>query len=180
MLTENYDEMSLSSLCDHIVTVHHVYVKRAIPSIKEHIDKVEDKDQETCNHIRKVKKEFQQISKDMMNHMEKEEKVLFRIVKYLEDCQKYKERPKTKSYGSMERLINPLEAEHSNAGRIMLDIRNLTNNYTSFRNDDNNIVEIYEELQKFENDLRIHVHLEDEILFPKTIKLEKVLSKTKR
>jgi regulator of cell morphogenesis and NO signaling len=66
-----------------------------------------------------------------------------------------------------------MEAEHEAAGDELFEIRSLTNNYTPPADACNTYRICYQELKEFEEDLHKHVHLENNILFPKTIKLEK-------
>lgn len=174
---ERYDEWELTFLSKYIINNHHAYVKEAIPRIQEHLNKVENRHGKTHPHMIAVNELFQKISDELISHMLKEEKVLFPIVKYLEDCKLFNERPKTGGYKTIQNPINAMEREHDGAGNIMAEIRNLTGNYTLPEDACTTFTLTYKELEEFEQDLHKHVHLENNILFPKAIKLEEELLK---
>ena len=175
--SERYDDWGLVFLSNYIVNNHHSYVKEAIPRIQSHLNKVESKHGESHPYMIQVNKLFQQISKEMISHMSKEEKILFPIVKYLEGCETFKEKPRTGGYGTIKSPIASLENEHNGAGNIMEEIRNITNNYNLPGDACTTFTLTYKELEEFEKDLHKHVHLENNILFPKSIKLETELLK---
>jgi len=109
--------------------------------------------------------------------MNKEEKILFHIIKYLVDCQKFRERPKMGGFSTVKKPIASMEFEHTSAGGSMGKIRELTNNFTPPEDACNTFRLTFKELEDFENDLHIHIHLENNILFPKAIQLEEELLK---
>ncbi|MBU2494270.1 MAG: iron-sulfur cluster repair di-iron protein [Bacteroidetes bacterium] len=175
--SERYDEWDLVFLSNYIVNNHHAYVREAIPRIQEHLEKVENRHGKTHTHMIDVNKLFRQISDEMISHMHKEEKVLFPIVKYLHDCKTFNEKPKTGGYGTIKNPINAMENEHIGAGGIMESIRELTDNYTLPEDACTTFTLTNKELEEFEQDLHKHVHLENNILFPKAINLEEELLK---
>ena len=89
----------------------------------------------------------------------------------------FKEKPRTGGYGTIKSPIASLENEHNGAGNIMEEIRNITNNYNLPGDACTTFTLTYKELEEFEKDLHKHVHLENNILFPKSIKLETELLK---
>ncbi len=124
-----------------------------------------------------VKSLFKEVAEDMISHIQKEETILFHIIRYLVDCGKFNERPKINGFKTVKNPIESMEAEHTNAGGAMEKIRNLTNNFTPPADACNTFKLTYKELEDFEKDLHIHVHLENNILFPKAIELEQGLIK---
>lgn len=177
---EKYDEWDLVFLSTYIVNTHHAYVKDAIPRIQAHLEKVENRHGKTHSYMIEVNSLFKQISNEMISHMNKEEKVLFPIIKYLGDCKTFLERPKNGGYKTIKNPINAMEQEHSGAGNILEQIRQLTSNFKLPEDACTTFTLTYKELEEFEQDLHKHVHLENNILFPKAIKLEEELLNYKK
>ena len=169
---QRFDSWTPRFLIDYIINNHHTYVQQAIPQILPHIEKVASKHGNNYPFLREVLSLFNNVAKEMQLHMEKEEKILFHIIRYLEDCKKFNERPKMSGFKSVKHPIDSMEAEHSNAGDAMERIKTLTNNFTPPADACNTFKLTYNELEEFQKDLHIHVHLENNILFPKAIDLE--------
>lgn len=173
---QKFNEWNLIKLSSYILENHHSYVRESIPRIQNHLTKVENRHGAKHTFIADVNRLFNIISDDLYAHMMKEEKVLFPIVKYLDDCRRFGEKPKSGGYGTIKNPIAAMESEHEGAGNIMEEIRNLTNDYRIPEDACTTFKLTYSELQEFEEDLHKHVHLENNILFPKAIKLEEELS----
>jgi regulator of cell morphogenesis and NO signaling len=158
-----FTEMSETQLVNHIVTTHHYYVKNAMPVIAGHLEKVAAKHGETFPEMVRVKELFDIISKDMDQHMRKEEMILFPRILEIE-----------KSSATGNRLpavyisgpIDLMEHEHENAGDLMFEIRRLTHSYTPPPGACTTFRISLSELREFEDNLHEHVHLENNILFP--------------
>ena len=174
MRFENWD---LKFLIDYIVNNHHSYVRNAIPQMMPHLEKVAFKHGNKYPELADIKSLFEGVAEDLISHMHKEETILFHIIGYLADCKKFDERPKMNGFKTVKNPIESLEAEHTNAGGAMEKIRELTNNFTTPADACNTFKLTYKELEDFEKDLHIHVHLENNILFPKAIQLEEELLK---
>lgn len=170
-----FDQWDLKFLIDYIVNNHHSYVRNAIPQLMPHLEKVAFKHGSNYPELLEIKSHFENVAEEMYSHMEKEEKILFHIIKYLVDSKHFNEKPRMNGFKTVKNPIDSMEAEHSNAGGAMEEIRKLTNNYTPPADACNTFQLTYKELEDFEKDLHIHVHLENNILFPKAIELEKEL-----
>jgi regulator of cell morphogenesis and NO signaling len=177
---KRYENWDLKFLIDYIVNNHHSYVRNAITQLLPHLEKIAFKHGNKYTFLSEVESLFKDVAAEMDAHMQKEEKVLFHLIKYLVDCKKFNERPKMNGFVTVKNPINAMEAEHKNAGGAMEKIRNLTNNFTPPEDACNTFKLTYRELEDFEKDLHIHVHLENNILFPKAIKLEDELLNKKR
>jgi regulator of cell morphogenesis and NO signaling len=167
----------LNFLTQYIVNNHHAYVKKAIPEITAHLEKVKNAHGKKHQFIGEVQNTFALIAEELTNHMIYEERILFPIIKYLTESQRFTERPKTGGYGTIKNPIRQMEAEHVSAGGAMEKIRALTNNYTLPSDACTTFQVTYKELDEFEKDLHKHVHLENNILFPRAIELEELLLK---
>jgi len=163
-----FSETTETQVVNHIVTTHHHYVKNAMPVIAGHLEKVALKHGASFPEMVSVKELFDVIHKDMEEHMKKEEAILFPRILEIEKSRRHEK------LFPVEYISGPiamLEHEHENAGDIMFGIRNLTHYYavppgacTTFRI-------CLSELREFEEDLHEHVHLENNILFPKALQL---------
>jgi regulator of cell morphogenesis and NO signaling len=150
-------------LADYILQNHHSYVKKAIPEITAFLDKVCDAHGNDSSELLYIRENFLDLSEELTSHMEKEELVLFPAIKRLES-QKNENNPLT---STLQAPVNAMEHEHTIAGDLVKQIRALSNNYTppdfacpTFRI-------TFKKLQEFDNDLMKHIHLENNILFPR-------------
>lgn len=174
---QRFSEWDLNSLTQYIVNNHHTYVKNAIPELTAHLQKVYNAHGEKYPYIADVQKIFNQVAEEMTNHMMKEERILFPLIKYLTETQKFNEKPKTGGFGTIRNPIRQMEAEHVSAGGATEKIRTLTNNYSLPEDACATFQVTYRELDEFEKDMHKHIHLENNILFPRAIALEEELIK---
>lgn len=172
---QRYNEWDLNFLAQYIVNNHHTYVKNAIPQITAHLDKVFNAHGEKYSYISEIQKEFRLVANEMISHMAKEEKILFPLIRYLVDSKNFGEKPKSGGYGTIQNPIRQMEAEHVSAGGAMEKIRDLTKNYSLPKDACTTFQITYKELDEFEKDLHKHIHLENNILFPRAIELENIL-----
>ena len=104
--------------------------------------------------------------------MMKEEQLLFPYIKYLVDVKNKAMQPEKPFFGTIKNPIKMMEAEHESAGNLLAEIKSLTNNYAPPADACNTFKVYFQELKEFEEDLHKHVHLENNILFPRSIELE--------
>lgn len=171
----DFSKMSLSQLVDYIVITHHAYVKQQMPSIFEYVQKVAFKHGQRHPEMLKVLETFAAVQKEMKEHMEKEELVLFPRIKALEKSITKNEQPNRET-SYLQSPITVLEGEHDHAGRLLEKIRDLTNNYTPPTDACTTYRLSLSSLQAFEFDLHHHVHLENNILFPTALSLYKKMN----
>lgn len=166
--TENklsdFNEMSLTELAEYIVRVHHGYTKANMPQILAYLQRVAAKHGEHFPYMVQVHKLFSELTEEMDEHMFKEEKILFPRIKKLELLDSMQ-----MPLEYLQIPIDVMEHEHDAAGNIMQRIRELTNNYTPPASACTTFKLSLSSLQAFEADLHQHVHLENNILFPKAI-----------
>ena len=169
-LKTNYNELSLAQLSEHIVSTHHNYVKNEMPALHGYLQKVASKHGDRHPEMNKVFQIFGAVKEEMEFHMQKEEMVLFPRIKDIENqIQEGKKVVINSSY--LQSPINMMEQEHDHAGSMLAEIRNLTNNYTPPADACTTYQLSFASLQAFELDLHHHVHLENNILFPKALKM---------
>lgn len=174
--SEDYSSWDLSFLADYILNTHHKYVKRAIPIIYEYVVKVSNVHGERHPEANVIAEKFLMITDELNRHMCKEEDVLFPYIKHLSIAADNGMKIESSPFGTLKNPINMMEHEHDVVGKLMDEIRILTNNYTPPADACTTYKLSYAKLKEFEDDLHKHIHLENNILFPKAIELEKELS----
>ena len=121
---------------------------------------------------------FSNIKDDLESHMQKEEKMLFPYIKKIVAIKKNHLEMNYPPFGNILNPITVMENEHEAAGIQLSEINILSNNYTPPEDACTTFNVLYKELKEFEDDLHIHVHLENNILFTKAIELERSLTNT--
>jgi len=174
--TAHYDKWELDFLVDYIITNHHTYVSNEITTIDHHLAKIASKHGENHPEIYRIESLFNDLKEELIIHMQKEEKMLFPYIKKMVVAQKNSLEFPFPPFGTISSPISVMEHEHENAGRLMREINIASNSYSPPRDACTTFRILYNELAEFENDLHIHVHLENNILFPKAIELEKVFN----
>jgi regulator of cell morphogenesis and NO signaling len=169
-----YNDWSLDFLADYIVNTHHSYVKKTIPDIRTYADKVAKVHGAHHPELLQINKLAQEVCDEMSSHMVKEETVLFPYVKQLVAAKNNgNEKVKFGNLETVETPINMMEMEHEVVGNNMDEIREISNNYHLPEDACASYSFLFKTLDEFENDLHIHVHLENNILFPKALDIEK-------
>jgi regulator of cell morphogenesis and NO signaling len=173
-----FNEWSITFLSDYIVQNHHLYVRKMIPVILMHADKVARVHAERWPYMIQVAELFAEIASELGSHMYKEEAILFPRLKQLEAS--------LAAVGTAASLSSPLQlsapitqmmSEHDVAGDIMARIRTLTDHYVLPEGGCNTFRTLLSELHDFERDLHQHVFLENNILFPKALLIEEAAQK---
>jgi regulator of cell morphogenesis and NO signaling len=166
----NYDSWPLDLLVDYIEKKHHRYVRQQIPVIQKFMEKLCKVHGNNHPELFKINELFTGAAAQLTNHMVKEELILFPYVKQLLDNPVNVDLP---GFRSVENPINVMVEEHDAEGERFRRIAGLSNNYTPPEEACNTYKAAYVLLKEFEKDLHLHIHLENNILFPKTIKQEK-------
>jgi regulator of cell morphogenesis and NO signaling len=169
---DNPNEWQLDFLVDFIINNHHQYVRRMIPVISLHADKVSSVHGKNHPETLRIADLFLAIREELEGHMMKEERVLFPQIKQMVINQKENSQFFPSPFGTIQNPIRMMEYEHTSAGDALYQIRELSNNYTHPEDACNTFKALYSELKEFEEDLHKHIHLENNILFPKSITLE--------
>lgn len=170
-----FTEWSPDFLISYIVSNHHAYVAKMIPVLYAHTQKVSKVHGANHPEVVKIAEVFEHVATDLQQHMRKEEHILFPYIRQLLDAQQGKRMLDRSSFGSVATPIQVMEQEHQVAGDEMYEIRSLSSQYTPPEDACTTYRIMFKELQEFENDLHQHVHLENNILFPKAIQIEQEL-----
>lgn len=172
---EDYNKWELDFLMIYIENVHHSYVKESLPLISEYANKVAKVHGHHYTEVVKINQLFHEVANELLAHMQKEEEILFPFIKQLVDAKKSGTKNISAPFGTVNNPIRMMEQEHESAGDIFKEIATLTNNYTPPAEACNTFKALYAKLDEFEQDLHQHIHLENNILHPKSIALEKEL-----
>lgn len=167
---------SLAELATHIVDRHHVYLRRELPRLGQLIDKVVSAHGAKHPELSQVSMLFRSLEAELMNHMLKEERVLFPIVKTLEEAAAASRPVPAFHCGSIENPIAVMEDEHQHAGAALARMRELTAVYSPPEDACPTYIAMLSGLAELEADLHTHIHLENNILFPRAAALEARLS----
>lgn len=173
---EYLDALALDKLIDYIVDRHHSYVKKHIPVLLQNLEKIERKHSEHHPEIIEIQKLFEGSAGDLTMHLQKEEMVLFPHIKRLEAVNRGEVPYQAPSFGQVENPVAMMMQEHQNEGERFEKIAKLSAGYSIPDDACNTFRVTYQQLADFEKDLHRHIHLENNILFPKAIELEKKMA----
>lgn len=167
---QNFNEWKLDFLAEYIENVHHAYVRKQLPEIRGYAAKVLGVHGAQHPELSRIRELVEEVSQELLSHMIKEEKVLF---PYIKSLWAKANQEAAAPFGSVQAPINMMEMEHELVGENMEEIRELTNHYALPADACASYALLYKMLEDFERDLHLHIHLENNILFPKAIELEK-------
>lgn len=171
----DFDSWNIGFLADYIINTHHAYVKKAIPQILPLAQKVADVHGEHHAEVIRINELFKDLAEELLAHMQKEEQILFPYIKNLVVDQSVGKCSDTSCFGTVAGPISVMEQEHENAGVILKELFRLSDGYTPPEDACNTFRVLFGKLKEFEDDLHRHIHLENNILFPKAIELEQAL-----
>lgn len=174
----NFNEWSLDFLIDYIIENHHKFSRSKLPEIGAYTKKVANVHGDRHEELKEIYHEFTMLHADMINHLNKEEEILFPYIKQLVENEKNNETPDSPEFGKAANPIAMMEQEHNEAGAAMEKIQRLSNNFTPPEDACATYRILFKNLEGFQKDLHKHVHLENNILFPKALKLEQQLNKS--
>lgn len=176
--TVDFEKMNLTQLADYIVQTHHAYVKNEMPQIYAYLQKVSSKHGERHPELYRIFQTFSAVKEEMEGHMKKEELILFPRIKELQKLADNENANLQLNITYLQSPITVMEQEHDHAGNLLNDIRILSNDYTPPQDACTTYRLSFAALNAFELDLHQHVHLENNILFPKAIETFRDLQTT--
>jgi len=162
----------LDQLLDHIVCTHHRYVRQALPRISHHLSQLRKAHGDSHPELACVADAFDQMSGDLERHLLKEEQILFPYVHDLVELERAGGGCFPNPFGTVVNPIAMMEREHSDVAESLCVIRALTHRYEVPADGCPTYAVCMAELEDFERDLHRHVHLENNVLFPRAVELE--------
>jgi len=164
----DWNTAPLGDLVDYIVDKHHAYVKAEVPRLKTLITKVVGAHGTNHSELEQVQVAFSELANELAGHLMKEEQILFPYVKQMaggasgDPC----------CFGTVQNPIRVMMLEHDDAGEKLREIRQVTSNYALPPDACLSYSTLFAALTEFEQDLHRHIHLENNILFPRAVQLE--------
>lgn len=163
---------SLESICTHIVAKHHDYVRAELPRLRQFAQKVASRHGQNHPELDRIQNLLESLGCDLLQHLSKEEMILFPYITNLERNLATCGPRSLGCFGSVRNPIRVMTAEHDAAGEAMAEIRELSQDFTPPDGACPTYRGFYAGLADFERDLHQHVHLENNILFPRAIEMD--------
>jgi regulator of cell morphogenesis and NO signaling len=167
----DWQSRSLTELQNYILTTHHIYTRQAIETISLLSEKVANRHGANHAEVLAVRRLFTELSDELTPHMMKEEQILFPFVEELEAMSTSDPRPSS-CFGTIANPIRVMLMEHESAGEKLVQLRTATSGYALPQDACLSFRALYEQLAALEQDLHLHIHLENNVLFPRALHLE--------
>jgi len=164
----DFQKLSLTELITHILETHHVFTKSEMGRIRALVTKVIGAHGANHPELLTVGELFQRLCADLEPHMFKEEQILFPYIVRMEQAETVLLAP----FGTVKNPIRMMMMEHDTAGDILRKLRAVTADYRVPSDGCSSYQTLYQALEGFEKDLHQHIHLENNVLFPKAVELE--------
>jgi len=174
--SQNPGRWSPDFLAEYIEQTHHRYLRENLPLLCAYSAKIAKVHGVRHPELKVVEKQVELLTDDLLEHMAKEETILFPYIKALcTAAQDGRAKLSRMPFGSVENPIHVMENEHDYAGTLLENLRDLTGGFAPPADACTTYTVTFAKLNELDNDLRRHIHLENNILFPKAILLEKLL-----
>ncbi|WMJ73602.1 iron-sulfur cluster repair di-iron protein [Cytophagaceae bacterium ABcell3] len=172
----DYKSWPLDLLADYIEKKHHRYVAEKIPVIQQYLKKLSSVHGKQHPELFEIYDLFNQSAGDLTAHMKKEEFILFPFVRKMVEAEVSGTPLSAPHFGTVENPVQMMMHEHDAEGERFRKIAELSNNYTPPADGCNTYRVTLALIKEFEDDLHLHIHLENNILFPQAIDMEKRLN----
>jgi regulator of cell morphogenesis and NO signaling len=165
---------SPTKLIDHIETTHHVFTRAEIERLMPLMAKVAVRHGEHHPELRQLESIFTALADSLLPHMMKEENVLFPFIKRLDMCSENGLPVPLAPFGSVQNAVRMMMADHDTDGDRLAQMRAITHDYQLPNDACPSFTALFAGLQDLERDLHRHIHLENNVLFPAALELERV------
>jgi regulator of cell morphogenesis and NO signaling len=163
---------SLSELIAHIVGKHHAYVKTEVPRLEQLLAKVCAVHGQNHPALNAIREKFAGLGQELSMHLMKEENILFPYIVEMEKAHSSLQPIRRPMFGTVQNPVHMMIMEHDSAGDALRSIRQLSSDFTTPADACISYRTLYSALQEFEADLHQHIHLENNILFPRAVAME--------
>jgi regulator of cell morphogenesis and NO signaling len=171
----DYNSWPIDLLADYIEKTHHRYVTEKIPELNIYLSKLCKVHGERHPELLSIYKHFLASDEELTNHMKKEEKILFPFIRSMVKAENGQSKIDQPAFRTVKNPIAMMMKEHDAEGARFREISKLSNEYTAPADGCTTYKVAFAMLKEFEEDLHTHIHLENNILFPKAIILESAL-----
>jgi regulator of cell morphogenesis and NO signaling len=162
----------LQELIEHILTRHHAYVKSEIPRLEALVAKVYSVHGERHPELAGIQQSFLGLGQELLMHCMKEEQILFPYIIQMENSVTQRRAVSPPMFGTVRNPIHMMMMEHDSAGDALRSIREASSGFTAPGDACISFQTLYRALAEFEADLHQHIHLENNILFPRAVEME--------
>lgn len=174
--TLNFTEWDTDFLIDYIVLVHHQYLRKALPLVKDYVDKFTESHLSRFSYLKDLQETVHQLVKIFIPHMQQEEDVIFPYIRQLHHAFNSKEPYASLLVRTLRKPVDVvMESEHDTTHHMIHLLRELTDNYSAPANACTSHKVTFAKLNEVDSDLSRHVYLEMDILFPRAIAMEREL-----
>ena len=163
----------LSELIAHIKNTHHKYTREEIVRLTALLQKVCSVHGKNHPELFEIQGTFKGLAQELTTHLMKEEMVLFPYIERMEEAVIQKGPVLPAPFGTVQNPVAMMEHEHDSAGNALRWTRKSSNNFTAPADACVSYQTLYKALAAFEADLHQHIHLENNILFPRAIAMER-------
>lgn len=167
------ENKTASELIDYIVEKHHAFTKSEVERLSVLTRKVCHRHGASHNFLFALENSFRQLCEELLPHLQKEEMVLFPYIKRLEMSAANNLAASRPPFGSVNNPVRMMMFEHDAAGEILRKMREITGDYVLPKGACMSFRALYNGLEELEQDLHRHIHLENNVLFPRAVELEK-------
>lgn len=165
---------TLAELIDHIVKKHHIFTKTEIARLRALIENVYGVHGQNHPELARLRSLFQSLSAELEPHMMKGARVLFPYIIGMEHAVRNERPVEMPSFGTIANPVRMMMLEHDAAGELIKEMRAISGNYTTPSDACFSYQTLYQALEAFEKDLHRHIHLENNILFPRAVEMEPI------
>ncbi|HEY9141866.1 MAG TPA: iron-sulfur cluster repair di-iron protein [Bryobacteraceae bacterium] len=169
---QDWQSEPLSELLAHIQSTHHVYTREEIARLGPLFDKVCSVHGKNHPELLRLREVFRGLAEELTTHLMKEEMVLFPYIVRMEEAVVAQEPVLPPPFGSVRNPVAMMMSEHDGAGSALRSMRQISNGYTAPPDACVSFQTLYQALAAFEADLHQHIHLENNVLFPRAIEME--------
>ncbi len=172
-MTPDWNQASLAELTAHIVAVHHSFCREQMARLAAELVSAAAENTRQAATLAGLKTGFQRLSRELTGHLSKEETVLFPLIERIETARRNGTPPPASSFGSVANPIRMMILEHGEAERALEQMRAASHGFQAPEDAGPRVQELCRALQAFDADLACHVELEDKILFPRAVAMER-------
>lgn len=172
----DFDNWQLDFLADYIVNIHHKYVRDATPMLAGLSEKIAGHHGPHHPELYEVREHVAALLQEMHDHQIKEENILFPFVKQMSQAKREGKPFTFPPFGTIESPVEMMKHDHNEVAAHIHALEKLTDNYAVPSDGCQSYALFYDKLKEMDEDLHVHIHLENNILFPKSIAMEKDLA----
>lgn len=171
-VSQDWQTEPLTALSAHIVDTHHVFTKQELPRLEKLLDKVCSRHGQNHPELISLREVFSQLKQDLIPHMLKEEQVLFPYLARMEEAITNGREIPPPFFGTVQNPVRMMATEHDTAGDLLREMRQISGNFTPPPDACISYQTLYQALAELEADLHTHIHLENNVLFPRAVEME--------